>query len=126
MDQSFPQDIIHSKSLSNPTKFWDTEARKLVWAKQPSSVLETISTPGSRNWRWFPEGQISTTYNCLTRHVEAGYGDQTAIIWDSPVTDTYNYRISYAQLLKDVQVLAGVLRGMGVEKGSRVLIYSEL
>ena len=129
MDQSpqpFPQDYIHSKSISNPTEFWGTEAQKLVWARPPLSVLETISTPGSRSWRWFPGGEISTTYNCLTRHVEAGHGDQTAIIWDSPVTDTYNYRISYAQLLKDVQVLAGVLRGMGVDKGSRVLIYSEL
>jgi len=123
--QLYPQDVVHSKSLSDPTGFWGPEARKLIWAKPPSCVLEESPVKdGRKHWKWFPNGEISTTYNCLTRHINAGYGEQTAIIWDSPVTDTYSHRTSYAQLLKDVQVLAGVLRGMGVEKGSRVLVYS--
>ena len=50
---------------------------------------------------------------------------RTALIWDSPVTNTHNVRISYRQLLDDVQTLAGVLRGLGIEKGDRVLVYSE-
>ncbi|KAF8452977.1 hypothetical protein BGX38DRAFT_1091242 [Terfezia claveryi] len=122
--QLYPQDIALSRSLSDPTKFWGPEAHKLTWAKPPSCVLEESPVKdGRKYWKWFPNGEISTTYNCLTRHVNAGFGEQTAIIWDSPVTDTYNHRTSYAQLLKDVQVLAGVLRGMGVKKGSCVLVY---
>lgn len=123
----YPQDVVLKNSLSDPISFWGAEARKLTWAKTPSAILgETPLKAGARNWEWFPGGEISTTYNCLTRHVEAGYGEQTAIIWDSPVTETYNKRISYAQLLKDVQIFAGVLRGLGVKKGDRVLIYSTL
>ncbi|KAF8471879.1 hypothetical protein BDZ91DRAFT_770890 [Kalaharituber pfeilii] len=122
--QIFSQDTALTRSLSDPSQFWAPEAEKLTWTRPPSSILETNpSETGGRKWKWFSGGQISTTYNCITRHVNAGYGDQPAIIWDSPVTDTYNHRITYAQLLRDVQVLAGVLRGLGVVKGSRVLIY---
>jgi len=72
---------------------------------------------------WFPDGEISTSYNCVDRHVESGNGDATAIIWDSPVTgskETYTYK----QLLEEVEVLAGVLREEGVRKGDVVLVYS--
>ncbi|KAI5810054.1 propionyl-CoA synthetase [Peziza echinospora] len=118
------QDVAHAISLENPTQFWSGEAKNLSWASPPTSALEeNPKAQGGAKWKWFPNGKISTTYNLLTRHIEAGYGAQTALIWDSPVTDTYNHRISYSQLLEEVQVLAGVLRGMGATKGSRVLIY---
>lgn len=76
------------------------------------------------SWEWFPGGEISTCYNCIDRHVEAGRGDNVAIYYDSPVTqtkETYTYR----KLLEEVEVLAGVLRAEGVKKGDVVMLYSE-
>jgi len=75
------------------------------------------------HWTWFPDGEISTSYNCVDRHVAAGNGGRTAIIWDSPVTgkkETY----TYDQLLEEVEVLAGALQDEGVRKGDVVLVYS--
>ena len=72
--------------------------------------------------KWFPGGEISTCYNCVDRHVHAGNGDQTAIIWDSPVTKTKR-KYTYNQLLSEVETFAGVLREQGVKKGDVVLIY---
>ncbi len=85
-----------------------------------------ILTDGTTHahWEWFSDGEISTCYNCVDRHVDAGNGNTTAIIWDSPVTgckETYTYR----QRLTEVETLAGVLREEGVKKGDVVLLYSK-
>ena len=75
------------------------------------------------SFTWFPDGEISTSYNCVDRHVKNGNGDSVAIIWDSPVTGSKeNY--TYSQLLQEVETLAGVLREEGVRKGDVVLVYS--
>ena len=75
-----------------------------------------------RSWTWFPDGEISTTYNCIDRHVEAGHGETNAIIWDSPVSGS-KQKITYSQLQEEVATLAGVLREEGVEKGDTVIVY---
>jgi len=122
------QDEIQSLSLRDPEAFWSHQAAQLHWHKKPSRALRTttrklangVSHPSTT---WFPDGEISTSYNCVDRHVESGNGDATAIIWDSPVTgskETYTYK----QLLEEVEVLAGVLREEGVRKGDVVLVYS--
>jgi propionyl-CoA synthetase len=121
------QDSVQSASLSNPEKFWDHHAKQLHWHKPYFSVLsqQTKTLPdGTKHphWSWFPDGEISTTYNCIHRHVEAGNGDKVALIWDSPVSkskETY----TYSQMLEEVEVLAGVMREEGVKKGDVVLIY---
>lgn len=118
-----PQDVAHAHSISDPTSFWDSHARKLHW-DTPYTTPLVCSPPSRPAWTWFPGGRISTTFNLVTRHVLSGNGDATAIIWDSPVTGSKR-KISYRELQEEVEVLAAVLRERGVGKGDRVLIYSK-
>ncbi|MCJ1397867.1 hypothetical protein MMC11_001063 [Xylographa trunciseda] len=121
------QDHVHSASLEDIESFWAHQAEQLFWHKKPSKTLEKTTKSLSGNithphWTWFPGGEISTSYNCIDRHVNNGRGDTTAIIWDSPVTGSKE-RYTYSQLLSEVEILAGVLREEGVKKGDVVLIY---
>lgn len=123
-----PQDVVYSKSLENPEAFWAHQAAQLQWHKYPSRPLKRFDKKLASgiqhpSYTWFPDGEISTTYNCVDRHVLAGDGSTTAIIWDSPVTGSKE-QFSYDQLLHEVETLAGVLRTEGVRKGDVVLIYS--
>lgn len=125
---SHPQDKAFEESKNDPSKFWARQAKELVWHKEPTKSYEEttrkVESEGitHRTWAWFPDGEISTTYNCVDRHVEAGNGDNTAIIWDSPVSGN-KQKITYSQLLEEVATLAGVLREEGVEKGDTVIVY---
>ncbi|KAK5098878.1 hypothetical protein LTS08_006256 [Lithohypha guttulata] len=121
------QDSVQDKSLKERDSFWDHHAKQLTWSKPYSKVLsqQTKTLPdGTKHphWSWFPDGEISTTYNCLHRHVEAGRGDNVAMIWDSPVSNSKE-TYTYAQMKEEVETLAGVLREEGVKKGDVVLIY---
>jgi len=118
---------VHAASLKDPSKFWAHQAQQLTWTSSPTSAFRKATKKlrdGSshESWTWFPEGEISTSYNCIDRHVEAGNGDTTAIIWDSPVSGN-KQKISYAELQQEVATLAGVLREEGVKRGDVVLIY---
>ncbi|KAB8200459.1 Propionyl-CoA synthetase PrpE [Aspergillus parasiticus SU-1] len=122
-----PQQLVHGSSLRDPESFWSHHAEQLYWHRKPSHVISrhSKSLPSGTShdhWSWFPDGEISTTYNCVDRHVENGNGDNVAIIWDSPVTGTKE-KYTYRQLLEEVEVLAGVLREEGVRKGDVVIIY---
>jgi len=123
------QDEILQRSLQNPEDFWVQQAEHLSWHKKPESTLrmaERMLQSGAVHptWEWFPGGEISTCYNCVDRHVEAGNGDQVAVYYDSPVTATKE-RYTYKQLLGEVETLAGALREDGVKKGDVVMLYSE-
>ncbi|OAL26011.1 hypothetical protein AYO20_10280 [Fonsecaea nubica] len=121
------QDAVQNASLSDPEGFWDRHAKELHWHKpysavlrrQPKNLKEGITHP---HWSWFPDGEISTTYNCIDRHVKAGNGDKIAMIWDSPVSGSKE-KYTYSQMLDEVEILAGVLREEGVKKGDVVLVY---
>ncbi|RAH51816.1 acyl-CoA synthetase [Aspergillus piperis CBS 112811] len=122
-----PQQLVHNISLRDPEGFWSRQAEQLYWHKPPSRAInqQTKTTPNGSShshWSWFPDGEISTTYNCVDRHVHSGNGDNIAIIWESPVTGTKE-KYTYKQLLDEVEVLAGVLREEGVRKGDVVIIY---
>lgn len=122
-----PQDEAYRASINSRDTFWQHQAEQLTWSKPPSSVLSQTtkalaSGVSHPHWTWFPDGEISTSYNCVDRHVQAGNGSRTAIIYDSPVTNTKE-KISYAELEKEVATLAGVLREEGVRKGDVVLVY---
>jgi propionyl-CoA synthetase len=122
------QDQVYAASLSDPERFWSAQADHLEWHTSPSrAIARTTKTLKSGithdHWSWFPGGKISTTYNCVDRHVLAGNGDKVAICWDSPVTGLKE-QYTYKQLLVEVEVLAGVLREEGVRRGDVVLIYS--
>lgn len=121
------QDTIQARSLSDPQSFWAEQASHLTWHKKPTDILTKVTKQlksgiSHDHWEWFNGGEISTCYNCVDRHVEAGNGKQTAIIWDSPVTKTKE-KISYDQLKEEVETFAGVLREEGVKKGDVVLVY---
>ena len=114
-------DDAHSRSLSDPANFWATEARQLQWDQFPSDIL--FPDPSSpAGYTWFRDGVISPSYNLVTRHVLAGRGDVPAICYDSPVTGAKRV-ISYAELQVEVEVLAEVLRDLGVRRGDRCLLY---
>ena len=112
-------DETYRRSLEDPEGFWGEAAAAIDWTKAPETVLDDSRSPFTR---WFPDGELNTSYNALDRHVEAGDGDRTALIYDSPVTDTVR-RYTYAEALDEVARLAGALAGLGVTKGDTVLIY---
>ncbi|KAK0635549.1 hypothetical protein B0T17DRAFT_482514 [Bombardia bombarda] len=122
-----PQDQVQHHSLTDPESFWGHQAEQLHWHKKPSAVMarttKNLKSGDSHNhWAWFPDGEISTCYNCLDRHVLAGRGDAPAILYDSPATNT-KQRLTYSELLTEVEIFAAVLRQEGVRKGDVVLVY---
>lgn len=122
-----PQDEVQAHSIQDPESFWTHQAEQLHWHKKPSRALaqprKSLSNGISHpSFTWFPDGEISTSYNCIDRHVKNGNGDSTAIIWDSPVTGSKE-KYTYSQLLQEVGSLAGALREEGVRKGDVVLVY---
>lgn len=123
-----PQQSIHAASLQDPETFWSHHAQHLHWHKKPSRAIhrsrKALPSGTLDSWAWFPDGEISTTYNCVDRHVHDGHGENVAIVWDSPVSGTKE-KYTYRQLLDEVEVLAGVLREEGVRKGDVVIIYSK-
>lgn len=109
----------YEASLKDPDAFWGAAAEECHWYKKWDKVLDDSNKPF---YRWFTGGVVNTCYNALDYHVEQGKGDKTAIIYDSPVTDTIK-KITYSELLDTVARFAGVLAAQGVEKGDRVIIY---
>jgi len=71
------------RSLDDPEGFWLEAAEAIDWTRAPTRALDSAGAP---LYRWFPDGELNTSYNALDRHVEAGNGERTALIWDSPVT----------------------------------------
>ena len=110
---------VYNESINNPDKFWGKAAELIQWYKKPESVLDDSNPPF---YRWFSGGEMNTCYNALDYHVEEGRGDQTALIYDSPVTGTVK-KYSYSELRDSVAAFAGVLKAQGVSKGDRVIIY---
>ncbi len=109
----------YARSIEDPQAFWSEAAQDIDWFTPPGEVLDASRPPF---YRWFPGATLNTCHNALDRHVAAGRGEQVAVHYDSPVTDTRR-SITYAALLAEVRRLAGALRGAGVEKGDRVVIY---
>jgi len=112
-------DLAHKRSLQDPEGFWGDAAKDISWYKTWDKVLDSSNPPF---YRWFSGALCNTCYNAVDRHVENGRADQAAIIYDSPVTNTVK-TYTYAQLKDEVSRLAGVLLGLGVTKGDRVIVY---
>ena len=109
----------YQQSLDDPDAFWGRAAEAVDWSTPPPRVLDADHPPF---YRWFTGGSLNTCHNALDRHVAAGRGDQAAVHYDSPVTGARR-TITYAALLDEVARFAGVLRGLGVERGDRVVVY---
>ncbi len=110
---------VFGRSISDPDGFWGEAAGAIDWSRKWDKVLDDSNKPF---YRWFSGGELNTCYNALDRHVEKGRADQTALIYDSPVTNTKK-QYTYRELLDQVSRFAGALRGLGVEKGDTVIIY---
>ncbi len=110
---------VYDGAQADPEGFWMSAAEAIDWEKKPSKAL---FDRGDHMYEWFADGMVNTCWNAVDRHVEAGRGEQTAIIHDSPITHTKR-EISYVELRNRVATLAGALRAKGVEKGDRVIIY---
>ena len=110
---------VYNSWKNDPEAFWMTAADAIDWVTKPSKALFADSAP---LYEWFSDSEVNTCYNAVDRHVLNGRGDQKAIIYDSPMTDT-QYSITFSELLEKVAVLAGALKNKGISKGDRVIIY---
>ena len=110
---------IYKSWKNDHLKFWGKQAKAITWGKNPKKILDDSNSPF---YKWFPDGTLNTCYNAIDRHVLSGRGEQDAIIYDSPVTNTKK-RITYSQLQYQVSQFAGALIKLGVIKGDRVIIY---
>jgi propionyl-CoA synthetase len=110
---------IYASWKSDPDAFWMQEAQSIDWVAAPSKALFAERAP---LYEWFADARVNTCWNAVDRHVEAGRGNQLAIIHDSPITHSTK-GITYKELRDRVASLAGALRAKGVEKGDRVIIY---
>ena len=103
------------ESVSDPEPFWSGAAQAISWFSPPARAHDVAQG-------WFPGGMLNTCWNCVDRHVNAGRGDQAALIYDSPVTGTVRHYI-YAQLQEEVGRAAAMLTALGVGKSDRVILY---
>jgi propionyl-CoA synthetase len=110
---------VYRRSLEDRAGFWAEAARAVHWDAPWRTVLDDREAPF---YRWFSGARLNTCFNCVDRHVLAGRGGQTAVIYDSPITGA-SARLTYRELQDQAARFAGVLRGLGVQRGDRVVIY---
>ncbi len=110
---------VYDSWKNDPEAFWMEAAKAIDWYEKPTRALDDSNAP---LYEWYTDGVMNTCYNALDRHIEAGKGDQVAIIHDSPMTKSV-HKLTYSELRDRVASLAGALRAKGVEKGDRVVIY---
>ena len=113
----------YAESVQDPEAFWATVAERLTWYQKWDTVRDYDFV--NADIKWFEGGTLNACYNCLDRHIEAGHGDATAIIWEGndPSEDK---TFSYSELLAEVKKFANVLKAQGIEKGDRVCIYLQM
>src|ERR1700683_1339005 len=110
---------VYNQAAADPPAWWAAQAReRLDWATPFTEVLDDSNPPF---YRWFADGTLNVSYNCLDRHVQAGHGDRVAFHWHGEEGE--QRKLTYAELLADVQRLANGLKARGVSKGDVVGIY---
>ena len=108
----------YDEATADRLEFWATQARRLSWATPFNEILDWTDAPFAK---WFVGGKLNVAYNCVDRHVEAGYGDQVAIAFEGELGDQRD--ITYAQLQREVSQAANALIELGITTGDRVAIY---
>ncbi len=109
----------YRRAQQAPGDYWLEQAKRIEWIRPP---VTGVSTAEDGSHRWFADGQLNTSWLALDAHIEAGRGEQIALIYDSPVTDTIE-RYTYVELTEQVARTAGALATLGVEKGDRIVLY---
>ena len=114
---------LYDKSINSPDEFWAGVAERITWTKKWDKVRSFDFVEG--NIKFFEGGKLNVAYNCLDRHVEAGHGNQTALIWEgnNPAEDK---KFTYKELMDEVSKFANVLKSNGIEKGDRVCLYMQM
>ena len=110
---------IYESWRADPEKFWMDAAKNIDWHKKPTFALNHSNAP---LYEWYTDSFVNTCFNAVDRHVKNGRADQTAIIYDSPVTEK-KLHLTYKDLLEKTSLLAGALINKGITKGDRVIIY---
>ncbi len=110
---------FYKECIANPLQFWQKQSQELDWFVKPTRVLDK----DIHNYdQWFSDGKVNMSYLCIDKHIADGFGDETAVIYDSPVTQTKEF-ISFHKLHEEVSKLAGGLKELGVGIGDTVIIY---
>lgn len=112
---------MYAASVNDPDAFWAEQMTRLTWTKTPTKIKNTTFAHPDVSIKWFEDGELNVSANCIDRHLETR-GDQVAIIWESD-DPNLDKKITYNELHENVSKLANVMKGMGVGKGDRVILY---
>ncbi len=110
---------LYDHSIQSPEKFWSEQANAIQWFKKPTTIL---SKDQNEYPLWFADGELNACYLALDKHIEDGFGDNVAIIYDSPVTQTVK-KYTYNEVKAEVAKLAGGMLSLGLKKGNTAVIY---
>ena len=114
-------DNMYAQSINNPDHFWSEHGKRVDWIKPYSKIKDVDYSYPNVSIKWFEDGQLNVSANCIDRHLEKR-GDQTAIIWEGDNPDDSKH-ISYSELHRQVCKLSNVYKKLGVKKGDRVVLY---
>jgi acetyl-CoA synthetase len=111
---------LYAASLRDPDGFWALQADRIDWSAKPTRINRSSFDPV--DIRWYEDGELNLCFNCVDRHVFAGHGGDTALIWEGDTPGDVR-SLTYDDLLREVQAMAGALKTLGAQKGDRVTIY---
>ena len=114
---------LYAESIKSPENFWGKIAKRIDWYEPWTRVSNYNFKKGDINW--FTGGKLNASYNCIDRHINAGYGDEVAIIWEGN-DPKQSRKFTYLDLLKEVSLFANALKSLGVKKGDRVCLYMQM
>ena len=110
---------LYRKSIDNKEEFWQQETQNIAWYKAPTKIL----SKDENNYPiWFADGQLNMSYLCIDKHIEDGFGNEIAVIYDSPVTNQ-KQKFSYLEVQEQIAKLAGGLLSLGLKKGDTAVVY---
>jgi acetyl-CoA synthetase len=112
---------MYQSSIDDPVKFWGEHGKRIDWIKPYSNVKDVSYAPEDVHIRWFYDGTLNASANCLDRHLDSK-GDKVAIIWEGDEPDQEK-RITYRELHREVSKFANAMKTLGIKKGDRVTIY---
>ncbi|MFV8360491.1 acetate--CoA ligase [Flavobacterium sp. LS1P3] len=110
---------IYTRSIDQPEAFWASQADEIEWYSKPETIL---SKDENGYPLWYKDGELNICYLTLDKHIQDGYGDQTAFIYDSPVTQTVK-KYTFSEVKTEVAKLAGGMQSLGLKKGDTAIIY---
>ena len=114
---------MYEDSVKYPEKFWGEISERIDWVEPWDNVSDYNFRKGEISW--FSGGKLNASYNCIDRHIDAGFGDEIAIIWEGN-DPKQSKKFTYSDLLKEVSLFANALKSLGVQKGDRVCLYMQM